>query len=181
MKNDRLSPEQVANLFSYEPSTGHIRWKVRSDRNSNWNDRFAGRVAGTLAKGYVQVVVTIDGISGFYSGQRLAWVLYYGSWPDGEVDHINHDPADNRIENLRLATHSENGCHKKQATGKVPFKGVYWMPTKQKFAAQIKRDKQWKWLGLHETAEDAARAYDAAAITIHGEFAKTNRQMGLLP
>ena len=180
MKNDRLSPEAIRNLFSYEPSTGEIRWKVRSDRDASWNNRLAGKKAGTLKKGYVQIVICIDGKACFFSGQRIAWAHYYGEWPDGEVDHKNHDPSDNSIENLRLASHSQNGCHKFQTTGKVPFKGVYWMPTKGRFAAQIKRNRQWKWLGLHDCAEDAARAYDLAAIELHGEFAKTNKQMGLL-
>ena len=180
MKNDRLSPEAVRNLFSYEPSTGEIRWKVRSDVSECWNARYAGQLAGTMKKGYLQVCVKINGKKCFFSGQRIAWAHHYGEWPNGEVDHRNHDPSDNCISNLRLASHSQNGCHKFQTTGKVPFKGVYWMAANGKFAAQIKRNRKWKWLGLHDTAEDAARAYDAAALDLHGEFAKTNRQMGLL-
>ena len=180
MKNDRLSAEEIRDLFYYEPSTGVIRWKVRSDVNDCWNARYAGKLAGTMKKGYLQVCIKIDGKKCFFSGQRIAWVHYYGEWPDCEVDHQNHDPSDNRISNLRLASHSQNGFNRMQAAGKVPFKGVYWMPTKGRFAAQIKGNRQWKWLGLHDTAEDAARAYDAAALDLHGEFAKTNKQMGLL-
>ena len=180
MKNTRLAPEIIRSLFCYDASTGEILWKHRPDVQGSWNAKYARRPAGTIKKGYLQICIKVDGKKCFFSGQRIAWAHHYGEWPKGEVDHKNHDPSDNRIDNLRLATHSQNGCHKLQSTGKVPFKGVYWMPTKGRFAAQIKRNKQWKWLGLHETAEDAARAYDRAALDLHGEFAKTNRQMGLL-
>ncbi|TPN04474.1 HNH endonuclease [Mesorhizobium sp. B2-1-2] len=178
--NDRLSPEKARELFDYCPVTGDIWWKRRADVPAAWNTRYAGKRAGTEKKGYVQICIKISGRKLFFSGQRLIWVLFYGVWPDGEVDHEDHNTLNNSIFNLRDASHSENGCNKFEVKGKVSFKGVYFMPAKGKFAAQIKRRGHWKWLGLHATAEDAAKAYDREAFALHGPFAKTNVQMGLL-
>lgn len=93
-----------------------------------------------------------------------------------KVDHKNRDTLDNRGENLRIATMSENGCNKNKlrrngATSQ--FKGV----SRRKeggWAARITKDGVTKSLGNFRTEADAARAYDEAAREMHGEFALTN-------
>ena len=171
----------VAQALSYDPISGDIRWKHRPDARSTVNSRCAGKIAGTItSSGYRQIGLLYEGKKFFRSGQRLAWLLHYGEWPNLLIDHIDHDTLNNRISNLRLSTHAENSQHRREARGKVGFKGVYWMPSKGKFAAQIKAANKWHWLGLHATAEAAARAYDCAARDMHGPFAETNADMGLL-
>lgn len=93
-----------------------------------------------------------------------------------EVDHINGDGLDNRRANLRLATRTENCRNRgKQVTGSSRFVGVSWHKHRQRWWAYI-----WvgngirKSLGYHHDEESAARAYDAAAIDAHGEFAWLN-------
>lgn len=91
------------------------------------------------------------------------------------VDHINHDGLDNRRENLRVCTEQQNHQNRSKRNGtSSKFKGVYWNKQTQKWRAQIKAGKNRLSLGLHDSEEDAARAYDKAAQEHFGEFACLN-------
>jgi hypothetical protein len=91
------------------------------------------------------------------------------------IDHINGNGLDNRLENLRVATFSQNmhnrGAYSNNATG---FKGVHCVGAFGKHSAQIQVNGKKVHLGLHTTPLDAAIAYDKAARELHGEFARTN-------
>jgi hypothetical protein len=92
-----------------------------------------------------------------------------------EVDHKNMDGLDNRRSNIRLATHGENQ-HNKCAyrQNKSGFKGVHFNKRRGGFCAQIQHRKVPHYLGCFDTPEDAARAYDVAALALHGDFARIN-------
>ena len=94
--------------------------------------------------------------------------------PEGmEVDHINHDPLDNRRENLRVCTHSENGKNKLLPKNNTSgYKGVY--PYKGKYKASIRINGDLTYLGMYWEPEDAARAYNNAAAIYFGEYASVN-------
>ena len=94
--------------------------------------------------------------------------------PDGlYVDHINGNPLDNRKDNLRLATHAQNTRNRKVSINKqVPYKGV--RKSHNRFSAQIHGDGKWVYLGNFKTAEEAAIAYNNAAIKYFGGFARLN-------
>ncbi len=96
--------------------------------------------------------------------------------PEGmETDHINSDKLDNRKINLRVATRSQNQHNrKKYANNKTGFKGVSVRPDTGKFRAIISLAGRNRRLGQFETAEQAANAYDAAALKIHKDFARLN-------
>ena len=92
-----------------------------------------------------------------------------------EVDHINGDGLDNRRSNLRVCTHAENLRNQRtQLGGSSRFRGVTWYTRRQRWHAQIKVEGKHKSLGYYRAEEDAARAYDAGALRLHGEFARLN-------
>ena len=96
--------------------------------------------------------------------------------PDGmETDHINGNGIDNRRENLRICTGSENRRNKKRNRKNISgYKGVCFYKRDKNWRVQIDVRKQHIFLGYFDTAEEAARVYDDAAKKYHGEFANLN-------
>ena len=98
--------------------------------------------------------------------------------PDNKpkVDHIDNNPANNNVKNLRWCSQKDNlynqDKHKNNTTG---FKGIVFDKYANKYKAQIKINGKNKHLGLFETAEEASKAYDAKAKEIHGDFYYKNK------
>lgn len=94
-----------------------------------------------------------------------------------QVDHVNGDRLDCRRSNLRLATNAQNAANRSNRGGASSFKGVSYPLLKsgrRKWQAMIFAAGRAKWLGYFETEEDAARAYDRAAVEAYGEYARLN-------
>lgn len=125
-----MTLERARELFIYEPETGRLLW-----RNSNKKRARAGAEAGALHHtGYRHVF--FEGHS--YYSHRLIWLLERGSWPDQQIDHIDGDPSNNRIGNLRAASNRENARNQKiRSTNKSGTMGVYWDKRSGKWCAQI--------------------------------------------
>lgn len=107
---------------------------------------------------------------------RLVWELFVGPIPEKmQVDHINLNAFDNRVENLRLATHQQNSFNRdsnKVASSK--FKGVCWVTKTKRWHAQIKIDQKTTHLGNFVNEIDAAKAYNEAAKKLFNNFAFLN-------
>lgn len=100
-----------------------------------------------------------------------------------QIDHINNDPLDNRRENLRICSASQNLMNKLPHAGAaVPYKGVSFDKDGRKlpYRAKIKVPEKLINIGSFATPEEAAQAYDAAAQEHYGEYARTNVSLGLL-
>lgn len=110
------------------------------------------------------------------TGKRTGLARLLMGCPDGMVvDHINGDKFDNRRANLRICTQAENCRNKASHRGTASlFKGVYWISRERVWGASIRAAGQRHFLGNHATDEAAARAYDAKARELHGEFARLN-------
>jgi hypothetical protein len=164
-KEAKLSAERLREVLEYCPDTGLFRRKLFPRGMKKSSEWFAGSLLG---KGYMSM--KIDGE--LYMCHRLAFLYMNGRWPDFDIDHINKDPSDNRICNLREATRSQNNSWHGKKRGASGFIGVIKIgPT---YEARIRVNGKRIYLGKYPTAEDAARARDDAAVKYHGNFAKLN-------
>lgn len=89
-----------------------------------------------------------------------------------EIDHINGDSLDNRKENLRVASSSQNANNKVKLSPKNTsgYRGVTWDKHSQKWMAQIYKNNKRTNLGRFDTKEEAAKVFDSAAKKMYGEF-----------
>jgi hypothetical protein len=91
-----------------------------------------------------------------------------------EIDHVNGNGLDNRLVNLRPATHSQNNYNSPSHRGTSKYKGVYWYKRYRKWRAKAKLNGRHYHLGYFDSEEDAARAFDDFAREHHGPFARLN-------
>jgi hypothetical protein len=107
-----------------------------------------------------------------FMAHRIVYALHHGRDPYPlEVDHINRNPLDNRPENLRVATRSENASNKGvQANNKSGHRGVTFCRKTGKWQAQIGHNKKCIFLGRFATPQEASEARNRAEKQIHGEF-----------
>lgn len=158
--------ERVRELVGYDPDTGDFWWKVAH------GSAHAGREAGTVSKVHGYRYIGIDNRD--WRAHRIAWLLSTGALPPGRLDHINGERADNRISNLRLASHSQNLSNRgRQKNNKSGFKGVSYIKADNLWDARISFGRKQYCLGHYRTPEEAHAAYVAAAVRLHGEFART--------
>lgn len=98
------------------------------------------------------------------------------------TDHKDSNGLNNTRDNLRPCTQSLNCAGKRISKNNTSgFKGVSFKKTIKRWTAQIKKGRKYIHIGCFKSATEAAKAYDSVATLIFGEFAKTNKQMGLLP
>jgi hypothetical protein len=151
---DYTNRTRVNKLLSYDPSTGIFTWKIA---------RMRGHVPGVIAgspgrDGYWTIMV--DGKA--YKAHRLAWLLHTGKWPKHQIDHINRIRDDNRIENLRVVTKSQNQINSEMyRNNKSGYRGVHFQ--NGKWVASIRRNKKQRALGSFATAKEASLKYMEAA------------------
>lgn len=170
-----VSIDLLASLIRYEPETGKLFWVWRdvscfepkgshsaAHRCAIWNAKYAGREALTANNGNTYKEGRI--FNEKYYAHRVAWALHTQSWPDGHIDHINGNRADNRIDNLRDVTRSQN-LHNRpaQTNNKSGFKGVSWSRRRGMWAAQICVHRKNHVLGFFNCTTAAQIAYQQAS------------------
>lgn len=161
-----MNAESVQELFEYDSAVGRLVWKARPFERPQWNGRWAGKPAGVVGfKGYRYV--RFQGRT--YREHRLVWLYHYGHWPLDQIDHMNGDKSDNRIENLRDVSTSINkqNMRRPRADNTSGFLGVTWSKARHAWVAQIQVNGKNRSLGAFTTPEDAYRAYLAAKVELH--------------
>lgn len=142
----------LRSFLRYDPDTGDLYLT----RGVKGRRRKLTEPLGTVGKGgYVQITVKGKQLK----AHRVAWFLFYGGWPEGQVDHINKDTSDNRIENLRVGA-SVNQHNRDIMVGASGLSGAHKSNKKSKpFKSSIKVQGKTKHLGYFKTSEEAHKAY----------------------
>jgi len=155
----------LKNSLYYEE--GSLKWE--EGRN-----RVKGKPAGKIRPdGYKRIRVSYKWKEHEFLEHRIVWLLHNGSWPPHHIDHINGVKSDNRIENLRCATSSQNGANSRVSSNNTSgWCGVY----KQGniFRAQIHVNRKTHCLGTFTDSREAALAYNYAAEKFFGKFSRFN-------
>ena len=146
-----ITASEVRELLDYDKETGIFMWK------STARGIKADRVAG--CKTDVRVLIGIK--RKLYKAHRLAWLYVHGVYPPDMIDHIDGNPGNNRLKNLRLATNAENGQNRKKARSDSSTGLIGVTPHKPSglFRASIKYGGKRHSLGYYKTPEEAHQAY----------------------
>lgn len=159
-----LTAERLRERLDYDPDNGVFTWRFTRGRAKE------GAVAGCICPTYGYRMIGLDGV--VYRAARLAWLYMHGEWPPDEIDHCNHNRADDSWTNLRNANRTQQQANRgRQKNNTSGFKGVTFHAETGKWRARVVAGRRTTSLGLHETAEQAHQAYVRAAHRIHREFA----------
>lgn len=165
-----LTADVLRSVLNYDPITGVFTWIGSRGRFGAKPGLQAGYID---TRGYVHICLNRS----LFKSHRLAWLFVYGKWPDGDVDHINGQPGDNRIANLRDISHAQNLLNTKLfATNTSGSTGVYWGKRAQKWFAKIVVDGKQTHLGFFSNKTDAEVArLSAVEALIRGPFRAQQR------
>jgi hypothetical protein len=159
-----ISQDRLKELLHYDPVTGHFTWKVRTSNRIRIGDR-----GGSLKECGRYRQIKVLGV--VYLEHRLAWFYMTGELPD-YVDHDNTDGTDNRWDNLRKCTQTQNMANTNlKSFNKTGYKGVFCLEPGKKWKASIKLNGKTKHLGIFDSPEMAHEFWCLAADMIYGEFA----------
>lgn len=165
--NEKELYEECHKRFSYDAESGLLTRKVSSrGRNAK-----AGNVVGCVnSRGYLLVWV----MSKSFRVHRIIWLMSTGEMPKDQIDHINGNPLDNRLVNLREATHAENQKNRgKQHNNKIGYKGVSSKgSSKNPYLAKITLNGKQIYIGYFPTPELAHQAYCVKTKELNGEFGR---------
>jgi hypothetical protein len=153
-----LTQALVHQLFNYDETTGIFTHKINKCKAK------AGSVAGGKHPSTNAIYLRVNGKKEL--AHRIAWLYHFGELPNGDIDHINHDRSDNRIENLRVVDHSINMKNKsKYKNNKYGCTGVSMDKRVGRYRAYLSEDGKQTGLGYYENYEDAVNARLAAIKT----------------
>jgi|688.fasta_scaffold108618_2 hypothetical protein len=158
MASPILTQEQLKMLLNYDPETGVFTW------------RKTGRNATTVRPdGYVKI--TVNGRQCY--AHRLAWLYMTDTLP-AIIDHIDRNPSNNKFNNLRAVTRSQNQHNRiKQRNNTSGYKGVVFFKRAKRWRAAIFVNSKPIYLGYYDTPEQASAAYQEAASKYHTHRPKT--------
>lgn len=157
-----LPQDVICSLFNY--SNGNLYWRATR------TNVVAGSLAGSPngEKGHFSVQIE----NSLYRLHNLIWIYFNGDIPpDYIIDHKDNNGGNNVIENLRLATNSQNSFNSKKRVGSSSkYKGVHWNKQSNSWRASIRVDGKVKCIGNYAAEYDAHLAWCEVAKELHGEF-----------
>jgi hypothetical protein len=154
---------ELQSILNYDAKTGIFTRKVKR----NFKQKI-GEQCGTLhSSGYFHITIN----KRTYKAHRLAWLYVYGKWPNKMIDHINGNPNDNRICNLRECSNSQNQYNAKLRKDNTSgIKGVSWHKDAKKWAVHLNVNGKHKYIGIYETKELAESAIKEIRNEHHKQF-----------
>jgi hypothetical protein len=162
-KTSSLTPARLKEVLSYDPATGHFIWLITRGRCR------CGATAGVESDGYI--LIGIDGAK--YQAHHLAWLYMTGEWAPGLLDHENTIRSDNRWDNIRQATRSQNNANcAVRSHSKTGLKGVQ-RHRSGRFVAKIQIKRKQVYLGIFDTPEEAHAVYLVEAKAAFGDHARS--------
>jgi hypothetical protein len=165
-KHPRLTRARLRELLHYDRDSGEFHWRKRYCSNIR-----VGTLAGCAYRG--QWIIGIDRRT--YPAHQLAWFYMTGRWGRPTIDHRDGNSANNRWDNLRRATSSQNNANRRRPRHNTSgFKGVTFRRAYGNWEASITKNRQCISLGVFATAASAHEAYAAAARKLFGEFARSD-------
>lgn len=165
MRKPLPNQDELLLAFSYDVELGILRWRVREDMRSQWNAKYAGKEAGNETKGKINVHF---GKYGLLRAHKIIWKIVYGSEPY-EIDHIDGNPYNNRLKNLRAVSHQQNAMNMRGHSicgikGVSRHKSGLWR-------ARLKAGDA-EFCSYHKSKELAGKAYLELAKLHFGSFAR---------
>lgn len=158
MAAQELTAERLRQLFHYDQNTGVVTRLIHRGNRSAGSECGYKDSDGRL---YVRIGAKL------YLLHRVIWMHVFGAWPSGSIDHIDGDPSNNRLCNLRDVTNSINSQNKRLPCQNNPYLGVSLCATTGRWKARIKIDRREMWIGRFDTPEAAHAAYVAAKRVHH--------------
>ena len=163
--NSGLSHEFLLRSLQYNPETGIFTWLVPLS-----NRVACGSLAGTVRRdGYN--IITISGH--LYLAHRLAWFYVYRTWPASGIDHIDGNPNNNRLANLREANPSQNHANMKMfKTNTSGHRGVWFHKKNKTWIAEVWYKRKKIGLGSYHSREEAAAASSEKRLELFGVYSR---------
>ena len=157
-----LSQAELIDKVIYDKDTGLFRWR----HDHEYSKRIkAGDIVSPNGRSMGYRVACINKKRNYQ--HRLVWLYVYGEWPLKAIDHINGNKEDNRLDNLRLATASENQHNRKHTKSKIGMQGAYKSTKSKSWYSSIMVNKKSIYLGSFKTEQEAANAYLQAKVKLH--------------
>ena len=161
-----LTQARALELLDYVPETGWLTWRVPL-RGTRAGDRAGG--VHIDRGGYASRIVMVDGRR--YSASRVIWLMVTGAFPKHDIQHLDRDGLNDRLENLREATPSQIAINRSAPRNRVGVRGVF--SERNGYRALIKVNHKLHYLGYFRTVEEASAAYQAARLKFFGpDFGK---------
>jgi hypothetical protein len=155
-----ITVDVIRSALVYDVDSGIFTWKPRPRVGVH-------RPVGTVNQGRLMIRLGGRGAQRTYMAHRLAWLYCFGEWPVGQIDHIDGDPLNNRLGNLRDVSDKTNKENIKAAKRHNEL-GILGVRRRcNKFVAQITHNYKNRYIGIYDTAEEAHQAYLAAKRVLH--------------